>query len=164
MDTNRQPSLLTPRWLFWLEGLVLVMITALMTFLVLNDNPVLPFVVYGLGVVVPSSLVGFGTVLLLALRTRQIKKSFQMGALIVFTGEFVAIFINTLLVNAIWRAQLPPCQVQCGNSSAIATLEIFWPIMCMLVGIAAAGFASFLGWIVLRLRRGQESLVKAENG
>ena len=154
MDTDRQPSLFTPRWLFCLEGLVLVIITALMTFFVLNDNPILPFVVYGLGVVVPPSLVGFGTVLFLVLRTRQIKKSFQMGALIVFTGEFVAIFVNTLLVNAIWRAQLPPCQIQCGNSAIIASLEIFWPIMCMLPGLAGAGFACLLGWIVLRLRRG----------
>jgi hypothetical protein len=36
--------------------------------------------------------------------------------------------------------------------------------MSMLPGIAAAGFASLLGWIVLHLRRGQQSQIKAENG
>ena len=79
-------------------------------------------------------------------------------------GEFIAIFVNTLPVNAIWQAQRPPCQLQCGNSTIIATLEIFWPILCMLVGIVAAGVASFLGWIVLRLQGSQESQIKAENG
>jgi hypothetical protein len=140
-----------------------VTITALVTFFVLNNGS-LPFVVYGIGLAAPPSLVGFSTVFFFALRTRQIKQSFQVGALIVFTGEFIAIFVNTLLVNAIWQARRPPCQIECGNSSAIATLEIFWPIMSMLLGIAAAGFASLLGWIVLRLRRGQQSQVKAENG
>lgn len=165
MATNRQPSSFLPRWLFWVESLLLVTITALMTFLVLKDDPPgFPFVLYGIGVVAPPSLVGFGTVLFLVLRTRQIKKSFQVGALIVLTGEFIAIFVNTLLVNAIWDAQRPPCQIQCGNSAIIGGLEIFWPILCMLPGIAAAGVASFLGWIVLRLQRGQESQIKAENG
>jgi hypothetical protein len=164
MATHRHPSPFLPRWLFWSESLLLVIITALATFFVLNDDPLLPFVWYGISVVAPSCIVGFSTVFFFALRNRQIKKSFQMGALIVFTGEFIAIFVNTLLVNAIWQALRPSCQIECGNSAIIATLEIFWPIMSMLLGIAAAGFASLLGWIVLRLHRGQESQVKAENG
>jgi hypothetical protein len=162
MTTNRHPSSFLPRWLFWLESLLLVTITALLTFLVLKDDPVLPFVLYGIGVVAPPSLVGFGTVLFLALRTRQIKKSFYVGASIVLTGEFIAIFVNTLLVNPIWNAQRPPCQIQCGNSATIGSLEIFWPILCMFPGIAAAGVASFLGWIVLRLQKGQASQITVE--
>jgi hypothetical protein len=149
MATDRHPSHLLPRWLFWLESLVLVTITALMTFFVLKDGLVLSFVVYGIAVVVPPSLIGFGTVLFLALRTRKIKKSFQVGALIVLTGEAIAIVVNTLPVNALWQAQRPPCQIQCGNSAIIVSLEIFWPIMCMLPGFAAAGVASFLGWMAL---------------
>jgi|GEM_PF-6625767 hypothetical protein len=164
MAINRQTSSFLPHWLFWFESLLLVTITALLTFLVLKDDPSFPFVLYGIGVVAPPSLVGFGTVLFWTLRTRQIKKSFQVGALIILTGEFIAIFVNTLLVNAIWDAQRPPCQIQCGNSAIIGSLEIFWPILCMIPGIAAAGVASFLGWIVLRLQRGQESQIKTENG
>ena len=164
MATHRHPSPILPRWLFWSESLLLVITTALATFLVLNDDPVLPFVAYGISVVAPPSLVGFGTVFFLALRTRRIKKSFQMGALIMFTGEVIAILVNLFLVNAIWQARRPPCKIQCGNSAIIATLEVFWPIISMLLGIAAAGFASLLGWMVLRLRRGQESQVKAEKG
>ena len=160
MATNRHPSPFLPRWLFWSESLLLVITTALATFFVLNDDPLLPFVVYGISVVAPPCLVGFGTVFFFALRNRQIKKTFQMGALIMFTGEVIAIFVNLFLVNAIWQAQRPPCQIQCGNSAIIATLEIFWPIMSMLFGIAAASFASLLGWIVLHRRRGQESQIK----
>ena len=164
MATDRHPSPFLPRWLFWFESLLLVDITALMTLFVLKDDPLLPFVWYGIGVIVPPSLVGFVTVLFLALRTRQIKKSFQVGALIVLTGETIAIFVNMLPVNAIWQELRPPCQIQCGNSAIIVTLEIFWPIMSMLPGLAAAVFASLLGWMVLRLHRGQESQVKTKNG
>ena len=164
MATNRHPSAFLPHWLFWSESLLLVITTAPATFFVLKDDPLLPFVVYGIGLVVLPCIVGFGTVFFFALHNRQIKKSFQVGALIVFTGEFIAIFVNVLLVNTIWQALRPPCQIQCGNNAIIATLEIFWPIMSMLLGIAAVGFASLLGWIVLHLRRGQESQVKAENG
>lgn len=164
MTTDRPSSPILPRWLFWFQSLLLAMVTALLTFIVMKDDPPLPFVWYGIGVVVPPALVGFGTVLLLALRTGQIKKSLRVGALIVFTGEFVAIFVNTLLVNTMWRAQLPPCHIQCGNNAIIASLEIFWPIMCMLPGLAAAGLAGLLGWMVLRLRASQESQVKTDNG
>ena len=164
MATNRHLSPFPLRWLFWSESLLLVITTALTTFSVLNDNPTLPFVVDAIGLVFPPCVVGFGTACFLALHNRQIKKSFQVGALIVFTGECIAIFVNLFLVNAIWQAQRPPCQIQCGSNTIIATLEILWPIIGMLLGIVAAGFASLLGWIILRLRRGQESLIKAENG
>lgn len=160
---NRQPSSLLLHFLFWFESFLLVTITALMTFLVLKDDPPLPFVVYGIVVVASSSLIGCGTVLFLAVRTRQIKKSFYMGAGIVLTGEYIAIFVNTLLVNPLWNAQRPPCQIQCGNSAIIGSLEIFWPVLCMFPGVAAAGVASFLGWVILRLQRRQESQIKAES-
>lgn len=80
-----------------------------------------------------------------------------MGALIVLTGECIAMFVNTLLVNPLWNAQRPPCHIQCGSPAIMGSLEIFWPILCMFPGIAAAGVACFLAWIVLRLQRDQES-------
>lgn len=75
MAPNRQPSSFLPRWLFWVESLVLVTITALLTFLVLKDDPPgFPFVLYGSGVVAPPSLIGFGTVLFLAVHTADQEK------------------------------------------------------------------------------------------
>ena len=159
MATNRRTSPFSPRWLFWSESLLLVITAALATFFVLKDDPIFPLVWYEIAMVAPPCLVGFGTVFFFILRNRQIAESFQMGALIVFTSEVISVFVNTFLVNAIWRAQLPPCQMQCGNDTLIAAFEIFWPLLSMLPGIAAAGFASLLGGIVLRLRRGQESQI-----
>ncbi len=40
MATDRHPSPFLPRWLFWLESLLLVTITALLTFFVLKDDVV----------------------------------------------------------------------------------------------------------------------------
>ena len=94
MAANRHPSPFLPRWLFWSESLLLVITTALATFFVLNDDPLLPFVWYGISVVAPPCIVGFGTVFFFTLRNRQIKKSFQMGALILFTGEVIDLAPN----------------------------------------------------------------------
>lgn len=163
MATNRHPSPFSPYWLFWSESLLLVITTALATFFVLKDDPIFPLAWYEIAMVAPPCIVGFGTVFFFALRNRQIAESFQMGALIVCIGEVIAIFVNTFLVNAIWRAQLPACQIQCGNGALIGAFEIFWPLFSMLPGVAAAGFASLLAWIVIRLRRGQQNQVKAEN-
>ncbi len=147
MATNQYPSSSLSRWLFWSESLLLVITTALATFIVLYDTT-LSFgtYTYGIGMVVPPCLVGFVTVFFLALRNRQIKKSFQTGVLIIVTGEVTAVFVNLFLVNAIWQELRPSCPTQCGNGGIIATLEVLCPIMSMLPGIAAAGFASLLGW------------------
>lgn len=153
MEFNPQASSVKSHWLFWSVSLLLVLITALVTFSMLDNTSSLPFVVDGIGLVAPSCLARFGCVLFLALRNRQIKKSIQTGILIVFTGTVGAILINMLLINPIWQAQRPPCQIQCGNSNVITTLEILWPLIGLLAGIIAASFAGLLGWIMLRLRR-----------
>ena len=164
MAIDENPSLVFSYWLFYFESLLPVTITAIMTFLVLKDDPGISFAFYAIGVVVPISLVGFGTVLFLTLRTRQVQKSFLTGAFIVTVSQFSAILVNIFLVNAIWQAVRPPCQIQCGNQSILSLLEIGCPLMCLLPGMAATGLASLLGWIVLRLRELQagQSQVKTE--
>lgn len=60
MATSRQPSSFLPRWLFWVESLLLAAITAFMTFMVLKDDPPgFLFVLYGIGLVAPPYMLRF---------------------------------------------------------------------------------------------------------